>query len=185
MSRFIKFGSRFDPKRNEIVNLMGPRELTLVGVAAVQAIWFLFVQTAMLFMLRLTLASLIGLALLAVALVPIKDKPMEWHVAQFIRYKLRPARRIYQTALRKPLEVVEADEVAPNVVPAAKPIAETKTRTKARSDAGTWRELLPDPAFIVAAFACLLVVGSVVVYAGRGGRIVEAHVFVSSDAMRR
>ncbi len=165
--RFIKFGSKFDPNRSEIVNLMGPRELILVGIAAAQAIWFVFMLTTMAFALRLTLAGVIGLVLLAIALVPIKDKPVEWHVVQFIRYKLRPARRIYQTALRKPIEMAEV-AAAPSAQP--KPIAEAKPRTSAKANAGAWRELLPDPALVLAAFACLLIVGSAVAYAGKGGR---------------
>ena len=170
--RFIKFGNKFDPNRNEIVNLMGPRELILVGIAAAQAIWFVFMLTTMAFALRLMLAGVIGLALLAIALVPIKDKPIEWHVVQFIRYKLRPARRIYQTALRKPIEVAEVAPQAVAPITQPQPVADAKPHTKARVNAGAWHRLLPDPALVLAAFACLLVVGSVVAYVGSGGKVV-------------
>lgn len=172
--RNIRFGSKFDPNKSEIVNNMGARELVLVTLAAGQAIWLIFVQVQMEFALRFTIAGLIVLVLLAIALVPIKDKPIEWHLIQFVRYKLRPSMRIHQTALHKPDEILEEVATAapiPAPTPATSTRAPTVPRRRARAAAavGSLDLLAPDPTLVLATFACMLILGSAIAYVGRGG----------------
>jgi hypothetical protein len=173
MKRLIRFGSKFDPNKSELVSNMGVRELTLVGIAGLQALYWLFVVTSMPFVSRLTLAGLIGLILTAIALVPIKDKKIEWHLAQFVRYKLRPARRIHQTAKRQPFEETEAP--TPKKAASPKPQAHNMPRPvyQRRARGLSLSAALPllDPVWIVAAFACVLVIASVIAYVGRGGSL--------------
>ena len=166
--RVIQMPSRVDLKFS--VSGMRPRELVLVCAAAVQAIWWVFMNPQWPFVPRLLIAAGIALVLLGIALVPINDLPIETHLVKFIRFRLRPLRRVSMNArLRKQgfgaanEQVEQVEEEAPVASP---PIAVPRVRPS--YGALTW--LAPDPALVMAAFVCVLILGSIIAYVGRGGR---------------
>jgi len=169
MWRHIKMPGRFDPSRWELTLGIGTRELVLITGAALQAVWFIFVQVETAFALRLTLAFIFALALLVIAFVPVQDKPVEQYLWRLVRYKLRPPGRIYRTSER------DVREAVPTVVPTSsatdlKPVAVRHSKPRARTlSLGAWVQ--PAPALIMAAFVCVLVCGSLVAFLGKGGRL--------------
>ena len=168
--RVIQMPSRVDLKFS--VSGMRPRELVLVCAATAQAAWWVFMNPQWPFVPRLLLAAGIALVLLGVALVPINDLPIEAQLVKFIRFRLRPLRRVSMNArLRKQAfgaaeeqaEAAQAEADAPAVdAPMAVP--------RVRPSFGTLTWLAPDPALVMAAFVCVLILGSVIAYIGRGGR---------------
>lgn len=161
--RSIRMPGRFDPARWEITAGMGVRETMLVSAAAGQAIWLVFLMPALPFVVRLVIA----LALLGVALVPIKDKPIEYHLLKFLGYRLRAMGRVYRTARREDLRVGQV-EVA-EAPPAPRPARETKAKPQRIAPEREWARAQPNPALIVAVFMCLMMLGSAIAYAGKGG----------------
>lgn len=171
MWRHIKMPGRFDPARWEITLGISARELILVTAAALQAVWFIFVQVELAFALRLTLAFVFALALLGIALVPIKDKPIEQHLWRLLRYKLRPSGRVYRTGVRDEPDLPAAPAPIPNMAAAQDtpaPRVQNRARTRVAT-ASSW--IQPDPALVMAAFVCVMVCGSFVAYMGKGGRV--------------
>jgi hypothetical protein len=158
---------RFDPARWEITAGMGVREIVLVSAAAGQAIWLVFLMPALPFVVRLVLAVLIALVLFGIALVPIKDKPIEYHVFKFISYRIRAMGRVYRTARRDDVRVgqVEVSEVTEPAAPKVAPQPLMKPRRIAL--ASEWEWVQPNPAMLLAVFASLLFVGSMILYSGR------------------
>jgi hypothetical protein len=155
---------RFDPTRWEITAGMGVREIVLVSAAAGQAIWLVFMTPALPFVVRLVVAVLIALVLLGVALVPIKDKPIEYHLVKFLGYRMRAMGRVYRTARREDVRVgqVEVSEVVKPVVQKVTPQLKIKPQRVAL--AGDWEWVQPNPALLLAVFAGLLLVGTVIAY---------------------
>lgn len=182
MWRHIKMPGRFDPARWELTLGVSARELILVTLAALQAVWFIFVQVEMAFALRLTLAFVFALTLLAIALVPVQDKPVEQYLWRLLRYKLRPAGRVYRTSkLDEPTTALEP-------APATQPVATTQRRpaprTRAKTQARAWSIdgwMQPNPALIMAAFVCVLVCGSLTTYLGKGGSTDPHQLFAKSQ----
>ena len=139
---------RFDPARWELTLGISARELILITIAALQAVWFIFVQVEMAFALRLTLAFVFALTLLAAALVPVQDKPVEQYLWRLIRYKLRPSGRLYRTSLRDEpgypsVTAAPLSNTTPQAAPT--PQARSKVRTHAKS-ASTWMQTWSAPA---------------------------------------
>ena len=172
MWRHIKMTGRFDPARWELTLGVSARELILVTLAALQAVWFIFMQVEMAFALRLTLAFVFALTLLVIALVPVQDKPVEQYLWRLLRYKLRPAGRVYRTSkLDEPataLEPVSAPAAQPIATPQSRPDTRARTKTQARAwSISGW--LQPNPALIMATFVCVLICGSLTAYLGKGG----------------
>ena len=177
--RRIRMPGRFDPQRWEVTAGIGVREAVLLSVATVQAIGLIFLtpDEALPFAARLIVALVIGLILLGAALVPIRDKPVEYHLAKFLRFKLRPPGRVYRTAHKGPL-VVPLAETVTEPAPAAAPVPlrptptprRSRTRTSARPiGVPSWLSFDQGLGLILAVFVCVLVAGSVMAYVGRGG----------------
>ena len=172
MWRHIKMPGRFDPARWELTLGVSARELILVTVAALQAVWFIFVQVEMAFALRLTLAFVFALTLLAIALVPVQDKPVEQYLWRLLRYKLRPAGRVYRTSKRDEPEITLEASPASVAQPVTTPQSRPAPRARAKVQAHAWSIsgwMQPNPALIMAAFVCVLVCGSLTAYLGKGG----------------
>lgn len=164
--RSIRMPGRFDPARWEITAGMGVREIVLVSAAAGQAIWLLFLTPALPFVVRLVVAVLLALVLFGIALVPIKDKPIEYHLLKFIGYRLRAMGRVYRTARREDMRVgqVEVREVAEPAVPKVAPVQYVKPQRIAL--AGNWDWVQPNPGMLLTVFLILVAVGSLIVQIG-------------------
>ncbi|NJM42135.1 MAG: hypothetical protein HC853_15975 [Anaerolineae bacterium] len=131
--RSIQMPAPVDPEKFEVTYGMGVRETVLVCIAAVQAIWLIFLNESMPFVLRLCIALFVAAVLLGVALIPYKDKPIEYTIAKWIGYRFNHQGRIYRTASRDESETnlqqqIEAPETEP--VPASSP-PKAKTRKAA------------------------------------------------------
>jgi hypothetical protein len=165
--RSIRMPGRFDPARWEITAGMGVREILLVSAAAGQAIWLVFMTPALPFVVRLVVAVLIALVLLGVALVPSKDKPIEYHLLKYIGYRMRAMGRVYRTARREDVRVgqVEVSDVVEPASPKAAPVKSMKPQRVALAGDMVWVQ--PNPALLVAVFAGLLFAGSMILYSGR------------------
>jgi len=58
----------------------------------------------------------VALVLFGIALVPIKDKPIEYHLLKFLGYRMRAMGRVYRTAQREALRLGQAEVAeAPSV----------------------------------------------------------------------
>ena len=177
--RRIRMPGRFDPARWEVTAGIGVREAVLLSVATVQAIGLIFLtpDEALPFVARLIIALVVGVMLLGIALVPIRDKPIEYHLAKLLRFKLRPPGRVYRTAQKGPLVVPQAEvEVGSESARATVPIRTEPTpqysqaRTCSRPiGVPRWLSLDQGLGLILAVFVCMLVAGSVMAYVGRGG----------------
>lgn len=169
--RSIRMPGRFDPARWEITAGMGVREIVLVSAAAGQAIWLVFMTPALPFVLRLVVAVLLALVLFGIALVPIKDKPIEYHLLKFIGYRLRAMGRVYRTARRDDVRVgqEEVSEVAepPELRPAPMP----RMKPQRVALAGDWKWVQPNPALLLVMLMCLMILGSTITYIVQGNSV--------------
>lgn len=161
--RSIRMPGRFDPARWEITAGMGVREIVLVSAAAGQAIWLVFLTPALPFVVRLVLAVLLALVLFGIALVPIKDKPIEYHLLKFIGYRMRAMGRVYRTARREDLRLgqVEVSTAAEPAEPKTAPMPSMKPQRVALAGDMVWVQ--PNPALLLAVFAGLLLVGTIII----------------------
>jgi hypothetical protein len=174
-NRRIRMPGRFDPSRWEVTAGIGLREVVLLAVNLVQAIWLIFLNEAWPFALRLAVTVMVGLLLLGIAMVPIKDKPVEYYLFKFLRYKLRPPGRVYRTAQKGRLIISQEPATANEPEPEAAPRpARTKppkpvrvTRPSMAFSLPAW--LQPDVGLLLVVFVCVLIAGSVVAYVGNGG----------------
>ena len=104
-NRDIHMGNPVDLERRRVVGDMGLRETLLAGAAALQAVWLVFVLTELPFALRLTLAALIALVLLTIALVRPQNLTLEQHIINFVQYQRRPKHRVHLTSERDRLRL--------------------------------------------------------------------------------
>jgi len=183
-----------DPEKFEVTYGMGVRESVLVGIAAIQAIWLVFLVERLPFIVRLCLALFVAAVLLVFALIPYKDKPIEYSIAKWLRYRLGSQGRVYRTASR---EITAEMGLASPVEPASKPVSAAQAlplptparakpkRAQPRRERpvhvkpaktprqqrrhGRWMQ--PDPGLVMAVFLGVLVMGSVLAYVGKGGFI--------------
>ncbi len=112
---------------------------------------------------RLVMAVLVALVLLDIALVPIKDKPIEYHLLKFIGYCMRAMGRVYRTARRDDVQMgqVKVDEVMEPVVLVAIPTPQFMPHRIAA--ANEWRWIQPNPALLMV-LACILFTGSLLIF---------------------
>ena len=167
-NRDIHMGNPVDLERRRVVGDMGLRETLLAGAAALQAVWLVFVFTQLPFALRLTLAALIALVLLTVALVRPHNLTIEQHLINFVQYQRRPKHRVHLTSERDRLRLVQQGDVIADdaVVP-----TQTRAASHRRSLHLDWGWDMPDPTLVLAVFLGLLIVGSVIAYLGQGGSL--------------
>jgi hypothetical protein len=163
MNQRITFGNRITLNYKPVRGL-GLREVLLLGAATAQAVYFIFIADQINFTLRLSVALVLALALLAIALVPVRGHRVEHFAFIVLRGLLRPRRYLHQTAERD-----QPDVVAP---PAgselgARPV---RVRAPARAPASVWEGdwVAPNLAPVMALFCAMLVVGSLMVFASGG-----------------
>ena len=171
-NRDIHMGNPVDLERRRVVGDMGLRETLLAGAAALQAVWLVFVLTELPFALRLTLAALIALVLLTIALVRPQNLTLEQHIINFVQYQRRPKHRVHLTSERDRLRLAHPGEVvADDAVVPTQTCAPPRAASHSRSLHLDWGSDMPDPALILAVFFCLLIAGSVIAYLGQGGSL--------------
>ena len=171
-NRDIHMGNPVDLERRRVVGDMGLRETLLAGTAALQAVWLVFVLTGLPFALRLTLAALIALVLLTIALVRPQNLTLEQHIINFVQYQRRPKHRVHLTSERDRLRLTQqGDVVADDAMAPTKTRAAPRAPSHSRSLHLDWGWDMPDPSLVLAVFFCLLIVGSVITYLGQGGSV--------------
>ncbi|MCL5998666.1 MAG: hypothetical protein M1546_21800 [Chloroflexi bacterium] len=148
---------------------LGVRELLLLGFAAGQAIYLVFIAESISFPVRLTLALFLAIILLAIATIPVRGYKVEYFLfAVLLRGLVRPRRYLHQTAMRDARQVDgtsldETDE--PQDADRGKDTA--KVRVPARVGWGEWAA--PNVALVMAIFVVILLAGSVIAYVSRAG----------------
>jgi hypothetical protein len=167
MNRLILFGSKitlhYKPLRG-----MGVREIVLLTLAAGQAVYLVFLAESMSFPLRLTLALFLAILLLAAATIPVRGYKVEqFLIGVLLRGLIRPRRYLHQTATRNEPsladvgdEADEAGKAAPQAVVA--PVAR-------ELDWGAWAG--PNLALVMTMFVLILLIGGLMAYASKGGRL--------------
>ncbi len=148
---------KFDPSRWGINAGMGVREIVLVSLATGLAIWLVFLTESLPSVMRLAVAVLIALVLFGIALVPIKDKPLEYHLLKFLGYRIRAMGRVYRTARREALQLGQVEVAEAPPMPRA--VSEPRVKPQRVACIREWQWAQPDPA---------LMLGSVVAYVGVG-----------------
>ena len=171
-NRDIHMGNPVDLERRRVVGDMGLRETLLAGAAALQAVWLVFVFTELPFAVRLTLAALIALVLLTIALVRPHNLTIEQHIINFVQYQRRPKHRVHLTGERDALRMAHpGDVIADDAVIPTKTRAPPRAASHSRSRHLDWGLEMPNPALVLAVFLGLLIVGSVIAYLGQGGSL--------------
>lgn len=112
MNRRISFGSKITLNYKTLGGL-GLREVTLLAVAAIQAVYWALVADAPTFAVRLVIALGIGIVFMAWAVVPIRGYKIEHFLWLWLRNITRPRRYIHQTAGAQSSSLSLADETAP------------------------------------------------------------------------
>lgn len=168
MNRFILFGSRITLNYKPLRGL-GMREVLLLGLAAGQAVYLVFMAESMSFPVRLTLALFLAIILLAIATIPVRGYKVEYFLfAVLLRGLLRPRRYLHQTAMRDTRQVGDAspgeiDELGE----ANSDRVVKKWRVTVRAEWGEWAA--PNVALVMAIFVVILLAGSVIAYVSRVG----------------
>ena len=166
MNRFILFGSKITLNYKPLRGL-GVREIFLLGLAAGQAIYLVFLAESISFPLRLTLALFIAILLLAIATIPVRGYKVEYFLfAVLLRGLVRPRRYLHQTAMRNARHVDGAglDETdTPQDADRGKDMA--KGRVPARVGWGEWAA--PNVVLVMTIFIVLLLAGSMIAYVSR------------------
>lgn len=82
-------------------SMLGPREVILLAIAAIQALWWCFAANVGLDLIgRGIVGASIGLLIAAIAIIPIRGYKAEVFAGKFLRWWLGPKEYIHQTALR-------------------------------------------------------------------------------------
>ena len=143
---------------------IGLREIVLLGLAALQAVYFAFYAEALALGVRLTLAMLIAIPILIVASVPFRGMTFERWLWQQFRGALEPKRFRHTTA--DPRQARAPDTDANVDTPAL--TAETAPRARpAAASGGALALATPNLGLVMALFVCLLLLSSVLAYATR------------------
>lgn len=167
MNRDIEFGMPIQ-LRPKLTRTMGLREAVLIGGAALQALWLIFIVQSWPFALRASIAMLVAIVLLTITAVPFWGMRFEIFVLTYLRYLLRPKQHIHMTAWREWQEAQARQEQANTAVEDSTANAVIpKARAAAPALSLDWAA--PDPALVMFVFVVLLVAGSVIAYVGRGG----------------
>jgi hypothetical protein len=164
--RSIRMTGRFDPARWEITAGMGVREIVLVSAAAGQAIWLVFMTPALPFVVRLVIAVLLALVLFGIALVPIKDKPIEYHLLKFIGYRMRAMGRVYRTARRDDVRVGQG-ELTEVAEPVTRLVSAQRVKPQRIARVREWQWVHPDSSLMLAMFMCVLITASAFAFMGK------------------
>jgi hypothetical protein len=142
------------------VGRMGLREVLLLGIAIIQAIWLIFMVGSVAFELRFVCALLIATLLVCWASIPIRGLPAEKALFKIVRGALGAKRYKHQTAradaLRGEGKVIDEQE-------AAKP-----KRGEANNANGEPTWAAPNLGLVAFVFMCLVTLSSVVMCLVRG-----------------
>ena len=141
---------------------LGLREILLLGVAALQAVYFAFYAPALALGMRLTVAMLIAIPILIIATVPFHGMTFERWLWQQLSGALEPKQFRHTTADPKHAHPSAADAPTPQAVEApshARP---------ADANSGALTLDAPNLGVVMAAFLCLLMLASVLAFAARG-----------------
>ncbi|MGQ9889820.1 MAG: hypothetical protein ACUVSX_15245 [Aggregatilineales bacterium] len=145
---------------------VGIREAILLAVAALQAVYLVFLAESVDFVLRLCLALFLAIALVAIATVPIKGYRMEQYILVVLRGLLRPKVYLHQTAQREEIDL--GQEIDPAAVasgrrpPDPAPVA-------ASAWEGDWAA--PNLAMVMAVFLGILILASLAAFIANGGQV--------------
>ena len=166
MNRFIQFGSRITLNYKPLRGL-GVREIVLLGLAAGQAIYLIFLAESISFPIRLTLAMFLAVLLLAIATVPVRGYKVEYFLFNvLLRGLFRPRRYLHQTAIRDRPRMVgtsATQEAAPEKV------NEDISRVPATTKVGWGEWAGPNLAIAMTLFIIILLTGSVIAYVSKAG----------------
>lgn len=166
MVRNIVFAAKQRPGYH-VMRGIGLREVILIGAAALFAVYIIFMATSLALELRLTLALIVSVALLAVAKVPIQGYRMEKMFVIWLRGQMRPKRAVHQTG-RRSMPTFDGEADVRDGQNATKPqVAARPATTVARTGGLVWAE--PDWGVVMALFVGLLIVGSALAYAAGAG----------------
>lgn len=97
---------------------IGLRQVVLIGVAVAQAIYLVFVFDGLPFAVRLIVASLVAMVLLALAVVRPRGDSPEGLLMSLLRWLLQPRYRVFQTAERVDHRLHSAADVVGDGAPA-------------------------------------------------------------------
>lgn len=158
----IHFPNVVDPRKEKVMRGLGVRETVLVSAAGLQAVYLIFVATSIEFALRISVAVGLALALLIVAVVPVRGYTLEQWLARLIRRALRPRLYLHQTAAG---ETYDLSDTATSNVPAAPPQPAIAAKP-AVSSAGTLALPFDGPyvALLMLLFWFIVVGGGVLTY---------------------
>lgn len=168
MNRFILFGSKITLNYKPLRGL-GVRELLLLGLAAGQAVYLVFLAESISFPVRLTIALFLAILLLAIATIPVRGYKVEYFLfAVWLRGLLRPRRYLHQTAVRppRPLADTNLDEVNEQEE-GDRDWDATQRHAVGRTGWGEWAA--PNITLVMALFVILLLAGGVIAYVSRAG----------------
>lgn len=145
---------------------IGVREVILLGAAALQAVYFIFLAQGMSVPLRLTLAVALALALIIVATVPVRGYRFEQFALLMVRGLLRPKIYLHQTARRADEDTDQRPVYQP---PPRREIRPTPAPAAAAEWQGDWAG--PNVALVLVVFLLILGVASVAAWMISGGEL--------------
>jgi hypothetical protein len=177
MNRLISFGAKITLNYKPVRGL-GVREIVLIGLAAAQAVYLIFMATGMVLAARLGVALFLAIGLLAFAILPIRGHTIEHFILIALRGIVRPRRYLHQTSTRGFTAAPEdqtCDAPAQVAARAAAPAAAPARRAIRRPlvPQGEWSG--PNLALVMAVFCVLLFAGSVIAYAAQSGVAQSSH----------
>lgn len=159
MSRRITFGSKITLNYKALGGL-GLREVALLALAAIQAVYWVLITDTPPFAARLVIALSIGLVFMAWAVVPIRGYKIEHFLWLWLRNIVRPRRYLHQTAEAQSTQVVLEDEAA-NTKPKV-----TRSSLAMPHLPGDW--VGPNMAIVMAIFLTLMLLSSFGLYVTSG-----------------
>ena len=166
MNRLIQFGARITLNYKPLRGL-GVREIALLGLAAGQAIYLVFLAESISFPIRLTLAVFLAVLLLAIATVPVRGYKVEHFLfGVLLRGLLRPRRYLHQTATRNSPRV-DGSNISSEAAAEEVDEVETKVPVAAKASWGEWTG--PNLAIAMTLFVLILLTGSLIAYVSRAG----------------
>lgn len=148
---------------------VGIREAILLAVAALQAVYLIFLAESIDFVLRLCLAVFLAIALVAIATVPIRGYRVEQYVLLVVRGMLRPKVYLHQTARREEIDLGAGIDAAP--APPARPRRPDPAPEPVGAIELTGDWAAPNLALVMAIFLTILVLASAAAFVANGGQM--------------